>query len=407
MNFSSAITHKKELGNNEVPVRFAEMSLNLLLVFILLERLAFTFNLGFPKAFLLGIKYVAVFLMIMAAIQKLSNKNNPSLPFVKGLVFVSFLIGLLSFFQKSEPNLADNLQAMTNWFYVGLSIFLSDRFSLRFIRSFIKITTAYSLVSIFFGARAFTTDFRLSFLGLDTRLVGFFGHPNTTALASALFLILSLQLKLEKKWIAFNLILLIITFSNTIFFSLLILILISLGIRHFSTRLVFQTMLVIVSIQSAAPFLITQRIEDQNDLSSLSNRSGVWYWTLSQLERNDFNAIPYTFNRNFESSNIFFVHAHNQVLMDLVKGGFSRAFLVLLFTCLLILVAFFAAKRFNQPYLPVPILIFVLNQATEVPLYLPKIDSKSLILIIALVITLNGGWKNQREVFKNRLNSIN
>jgi hypothetical protein len=141
MNFSSAITHKKVLGNNEVPVRFAEMSLNLLLVFILLERLAFTFNLGFPKAFLLGIKYVAVFLMIMAAIQKLSNKNNPSLPFVKGLVSVSFLIGLLSFFQKSEPNLADNLQAMVNWFYVGISIFLSDRFSLRFIRSFIKITT--------------------------------------------------------------------------------------------------------------------------------------------------------------------------------------------------------------------------------------------------------------------------
>jgi len=405
MSFSSAIAYKKALGKKEVPVRFAEMSLIFLLVFIALERLAFTFSLGFPKEFLLGIKYAAVLLMVVAAIQKINNKNNPSLPFVKGLVSTSCLIGLLSFFQKSEPNVADNLQAMTSWFYIGLSIFLSDDFSLRFIRSLVKITTTYSTVSLFFGVRAFTTDFRLSFFGLDTRLVGFFGHPNTTALASALFLILSLQLKLEKKWIVLNLTVLVLTFSNTVFISLLILILISVVIRHFSTRIVLLTIFVIVSLQSAAPFLITQRIEDQNDLSSLSNRSGVWYWTLSQLERNDFNPIPFTFNRNFEASNIFFVHAHNQMLMDLVKGGFSRAFLVLVFTSFLILVALLATRHFNQPYLLLPVLLFVLNQATEVPLYIPKIDSKSLILIVAVVVTLNGGWKNQSEVFSNRLHS--
>lgn len=92
--------------------------------------------------------------------------------------------------------------------------------------------------------------------------------------------------------------------------------------------------------------------------------------------------------------------------MDLVQGGFLKALTVQMFVVFFVYMSFYSAKFFGNPYLLVYSLILVLNQLTEIPLYLNKIDSRSLFLSLVIVVILNGAWRSDlrdsfiREVSK-------
>lgn len=384
----------------------AELSWIVLTLFMLLERLSYTFVFSIPKIVTLGIKYFAVFLLICAATQKIFGKKTKILKFTRPLTSFAFLIGLITFFQNQGQDLFRDSQESIAWLIIGLIAFLKDQFSLKFISGFLKFTTAYSACSLTFGPNAFTKDFRLSLFGLDTRLVGFFGHPNMTALFSSVFLLLCLHLKLSKKWFVLNALILVLTFSNTAVFSLILLSLAVFITKNASVKLIALSTSSLLLITNYVPFLISSRIQVADDLSFMSNRGAIWSWTVKRLTLNDYKAMPELFSNNFESQNIFFIHAHNQFLMDLVQGGFLKALTVQMFVVFFVYMSFYSAKFFGNPYLLVYSLILVLNQLTEIPLYLNKIDSRSLFLSLVIVVILNGAWRSDlrdsfiREVSK-------
>jgi hypothetical protein len=245
---------------------------------------------------------------------------------------------------------------------------------------------AFSLLSILFGEKAWSEDGRLEFLKLPGRLSGLFGQPNVTALCAAftIFCILKNTTKYSALHFIIGIITLILTASLTVLFGILFAILIVLVYNFVGQKLAFILSLSILVFSIVYPFTIRGYEVNFLTTNKFTGRVAIWEWTKKLIFTPGFEPNIDLFNTHFASlsSHIPWFHAHNQFLMNWATGGQMMALAGVSLPLSLILIAFSRSKGSSTSAMV--LIILLVNLTFEVPLFLDKLDSRALLLILVI-----------------------
>lgn|GEM_PF-6223318 len=370
-------------------LRFTKLSWSLLVIFICIERTLSYFSIQEPKTILLSFKIISVMLNAWAALSALPLRNRFIPRSVQAISFVVFVSSLVIVSQITNFSSPDSYQEAVSWFFLACSALCAVFIDLNFIVKILQFCLSYSLMTVVLGNVAFSPDSRLVNFGFNGRLVGFFGHPNVTSFAAIILFSLTIKLKLKFRWLLVSLMILFLTASFTGLIALVGGILVAIFERNTPKRLTIIIGLIIILAIPVIPFLFNSRITTLTDLRLFSYRVEIWHWCIQQLTLSGYHAMPNIFITNFQSQLIFWNHAHNQFLTDLITGGLIKAILtlILLFICLIVCVN--SNNRLGSSYSLVIWTSLAITSITEVPLYMDKLDSRALLFSIFLICILS------------------
>jgi hypothetical protein len=356
----------------------------LIFLFILIERLGVLLNIydSIPKSVLLNLKYSAVLLCFFAMI---TWKKSEVLTTHSLLLASLLIILIISFSNIKDYGSAINFQEVICWLYVFMNALLVGE-DYNILLNLLLCANAFSLLSILFGEKAWSEDGRLEFLKLPGRLSGLFGQPNVTALCAAftIFCILKNTTKYSALHFIIGIITLILTASLTVLFGILFAILIVLVYNFVGQKLAFILSLSILVFSIVYPFTIRGYEVNFLTTNKFTGRVAIWEWTKKLIFTPGFEPNIDLFNTHFASlsSHIPWFHAHNQFLMNWATGGQMMALAGVSLPLSLILIAFSRSKGSSTSAMV--LIILLVNLTFEVPLFLDKLDSRALLLILVI-----------------------
>lgn len=366
-----------------VPARLARAGLLAVFVAVCIPGFAVAFprlpSIGALSSglFLAGLGLLAAS-VFTAITERLDRQKQPWIPVV--VVAVSAVI---PFVNASVSFPSDN----RNWLVTHLalmSILLSAHFfSFEFIGALLRAGMIASLVTVLGGTSALSVDERSLFL-LDGRLRGVFGHANMTGLvAVAAFL---LALGSSRRWKRVDLVLSICVVAAAT--SLTSLAAAVLGLTAWFVRERMARLLVLAAglLSLFIPAILVLNMGSKLDPALFTGRAGAWQWSLS-LDFPPFTGLGTgLFDTLGAGKFVPWFHAHNQVIMDYVTGGWP---LLCTTVVLLASVGFWAvgAKEHRQLAMWC---VLVLQCATEVPLTFSYPSGSMLSSALILVLVIRG-----------------
>jgi hypothetical protein len=144
------------------------------------------------------------------------------------------------------------------------------------------------------------------------------------------------------------------------------------------------------AVSVALPWVLATTARTTEDLHRLSLRVLIWRWALAWLQARGYAASGdglFDSMGPLGSNEIWWYHAHNQALMDLITGGVVRMLAVQAALLAVGVLAWRTARRDVAPLLLW--LALVVFSAVEVPFYLRSLDARSLLLVVFLVLLLS------------------
>ena len=231
---------------------------------------------------------------------------------------------------------------------------------------------------------------RILFLPYTQRFSGVFGDANVSGFFCCLILI---WLHFEKPrffklTITINLICLILTESRIALIAYILgYIILKINLKY-SRMLLNIVKMIGIGLSFLLVYTIYHLVTYQDNITNVLNmRSIIWQWSFKEIRKSPIAGIGLSnFQNDLHSSiSIFWVHAHDQFLQDLIVGGFVRLALILL----VYLVIYQKAKRmlFIGNALPLAFFCALLMESFfEVPLFLPTIDFRFFTAIFLIVV---------------------
>lgn len=259
-----------------------------------------------------------------------------------------------------------------------LFVGLHSAFHRRDVTHCLTVLMISSVVSIVFGANAFLVDPRNLFF--SGRLTGVLGHPNLTGIAAVLGILLCLSnRRLLSALGVSSIIVLLCSFSITSFVALAV-----GGVLIYTTNRALRASAALLALTSYfVPLLLVALFARGLNVQLFTGRVAVWEWIASL----HFNALFGNGLTLFEDQAarhwIPWVHAHNQLLMDLATGG-----LILASVTIIIVLALWSRALSAIDPLPLSICaILTVHCFSEVPFFLDS-PSGRLVLLVPLVLTI-------------------
>ncbi|WP_160318869.1 O-antigen ligase family protein [Arthrobacter sp. ERGS1:01] len=238
----------------------------------------------------------------------------------------------------------------------------------------------FSILTVLAGAGAFSIDDRTG-LFTQGRLRGVLGHPNITGMAGAVLILISVS---SQKVRIFGAIIGSIVVLGSFSFTSIVALLIALVVSRTRYQKMFQWYLLAGLVVLLTPALLVERRSGFLNPDQFTGRTGIWEWAMAQL------SVPLEqrglgfFRLLQEQGAIPWSHAHNQVIMDLVSGGFLLAATGVLFITSMA----FDLNRKHNKFGIMLWLVLVVQALTEIPLFLdyPSGRLLYLVLITALIV---------------------
>lgn len=363
---------------------FLELSWIFIFLFILIERLGILLEFydSLPKSLLLNLKYSAVLLCLFAVFTRNRCKATKLQTYLLASLSMILLISLLNI---NNYGSVANFQEAISWLYVFMNALLVGTDYQLLVR-LLLYANSFSLFSIFLGEKAWSKDDRLQFLDLPGRLTGLFGQPNVTALCAA-FTILCLNRK-HRKHFGFHLliatIVLLLTASLTVIFGILFAMLVVLSYRYIGKTVALLSSFSILVFSVVYPFTLRESEVNFLTANQFTGRVAIWGWTKNVITTPGFKPNLNLFNEHLSSlsSHIPWFHAHNQFLMNWATGGLVMATFGVTLPLILIVLAFNQDERLKTGV--AAIIILVVNLSFEVPLFLDKLDARTLLLVLVI-----------------------
>ncbi|MEB0265470.1 hypothetical protein [Cryobacterium sp. 10I5] len=238
------------------------------------------------------------------------------------------------------------------------------------------ITMILSLASIALGQSAFSIDARNVFV--EGRLTGVFGHPNLSGMAAALTIVLAAHRRKVVSVVGISAIVVVVgSLSLTSLVSL------ALGLIVVWTRPVRAVKLVILALVTAsyfAPLVLASLSSSEADLHLFTGRVAVWEWVLSQHFDPTIGGGLSAFTSLSRLGQIPWVHAHNQLLMDVATGGGTLAALTVIWIIVL------GRSAVNaESVLPLAVwAMLIIHSITEVPFFVDYPGGRLLLLTLSI-----------------------
>lgn len=258
----------------------------------------------------------------------------------------------------------------------------ADQFSKQDARFLLRGGIAVSLIMIAASPVAFTVDSRV-LIDSPGRLSGAFGHPNVTATAAGALMILSFG---EKRLATLDRLLagagLVLSASLTAGIA------VAAALCVFRVRSRGKRFAVVAgglaAFASVAIYSVVlgQRFEP----TTATNRGEIWNWSAGAVSQHDGFGIA-TFALIREQTSLEWFHAHNQMLMDLVTGGWVLALASIVLVTSLGITAVEVGTRSG---LSVWVLL-MLSAAAEVPFFYDYPGYRLILLFVLAVAVSSQG----------------
>ncbi|WP_419202770.1 hypothetical protein [Paenarthrobacter nitroguajacolicus] len=313
--------------------------------------------------------------VLTAVTEGMSRHKQPWIP-----VLMLAVSALIPFISPDVDFPGDN----RNWLIthlVFIAILMSAQFfTLELIATLLRAGLIASVATLLGGAQALAVDERSLFV-LDGRLRGVFGHANMTGLVAVATLLLALG---ATKWRKFDLVLSVCVVLAAMSLTSLAAACIGLAAWLVRARAARLAVLVLGLISLFVPMILVLTMGSRLDPQLFTGRSGTWQWALSL----DFDRFTGLGTGLFETLGagkfVPWFHAHNQVIMDYVTGGWPLA------TATVLLLASIGAWAVSahDPRQLVLWCVLVLQCLTEVPLILNYPSGGMLSTAIIVVVIL-------------------
>lgn len=368
------------IAKHKIPARLAQAGL----VAVFVAGCLPGFLVSFPQLAALGTLSFGLFVfgvailfasVLTAVTEGMSRRKQPWIP-----VLMLAVSALIPFFTPDVDFPGDN----RNWLIthlVFIAILMSAQFfTLELIATLLRAGLIASVATLLGGAQALAVDERSLFV-LDGRLRGVFGHANMTGLVAVATLLLALG---ATKWRKFDLALSICVALAAMSLTSLVAACVGLAAWLVRARAARFTVLVIGVFSLFVPMILVLLMGAKLDSQLFTGRSGTWQWALSL----DFDRFTGLGTGLFETLGagkfVPWFHAHNQVIMDYVTGGWPLAAATIL---LLASIGAWAASA-QDPRQLVMWCVLVLQCLTEVPLILNYPSGGMLSTAIIVVVIL-------------------
>jgi O-antigen ligase len=281
-----------------------------------------------------------------------------------------------------------------SYFVLSLALYnlRNQRIGISSIQIPLRILIYGSILQAFlFPELAFTESLsRFGIFFQFKRFGGLVGHPSLFAFIAFLYLV-TIYSRKSRFWkfevfVIFILLLLANTASVLICLPLLLL----LGnksdfkakfLKFFAIASIFASYLVLITVLKSE---ISNSAITGSD--ALNSRPVIWHWAFKLWRESPIFGLS-SESQNYSlgySNSIYWLHAHNQVLQDLLSGG---AFRLLLTSIIYLNLCRFALRRLTDSY-PESIVVFILlvSQSTsEVPFTFNTIDFRFFTFLIFLL----------------------
>ena len=305
-----------------------------------------------------------------------------------GLLITGLITDLLSGSRFSTAN------PYLTYLFLTVIVFQLPRIALDFRRSINASLRIIVWMSLFLALVRREVAFnagtaRIDGLGTTSRLSGAVGDANTLAFFALLLLVAALCFRLRFWQIdvlgAFS----VLIFAQTRFslvIGILVLVLGTLRFSNFNTRVITSAGTYLAAgglLLTAFYSPVTSSSVDGSDF--WNTRLVIWQWALSVIPTEPFIGLGLSgYYSAITLSNSYWVHAHNQILQDLLIGGPIRATLGMGYLVCLSLIAI-TNKRSLSGVLAASIL--VLYSVIEVPLFFDSLNFRFLgTMIITFVV---------------------
>jgi len=228
---------------------------------------------------------------------------------------------------------------------------------------------------------------RLAFIGSQTRLSGVVGDANTLSFFALVLIALSLEgrRKLNRLDVLLAIVVLVLTQSR---FGAIIAGVIF--IIYFVSKRTHRILATVIPISFVVGFSIlifglSQKLSAFNiDGSDFWNtRLVIWNWAVTTISSEPITGLGLpNYYQAINQSGSFWVHSHNQILQDILIGGYVRGFLILAFLVVMSYIAQKLAKDRASIFLIATVLMF---GQVEVPLFLDSFNYRFLGLFLILI----------------------
>jgi hypothetical protein len=250
-----------------------------------------------------------------------------------------------------------------------------------------SLALAVVIPSVVFGAGSS----RISLLGSETRLSGVVGDANTLSFFALVLITLSIggRSKLSRFDLLMSLVVLALTQSR---FGAILAAIIFVSYFFVNRNRRFLNYVVPLSFLigfSVFVFGLNQRLNVYSiDGSDFWNtRLVIWKWASTTIESEPLTGLGLTnYYQAIAQSGSFWVHSHNQVLQDILTGGYIRALLVVGLMIAMAIIAQRLSQDFQSIFL---VAILVLYSQVEVPLFLDSFNYRFLGLLLVIVWICN------------------
>lgn len=261
---------------------------------------------------------------------------------------------------------------------VALPVLMWRLIRLRTISLFLFLTSTISLVTIWFGYKAFSIDEK-SLLSLG-RLTGIFGHPNITGASAALLVLLLVSNKKINTLPFFTACALMLASLSTTSILALTASLIVLKISSPKIKLLVFWL----SMFSLFIPLLLISFKIPVDTSLFTGRVKIWEW-LSNYKVDFLNGSGLgLFETLHRSGQIPWVHTHNDLLMELTTGGLFAGITFILTVALL---GFISLR--SETNLSFAAWVFlVVTCFSEIPIFLDYPGGRTLFAIVSILLIL-------------------
>lgn len=245
--------------------------------------------------------------------------------------------------------------------------------------------------AIFFPEFAFTESLsRFGVLLQFRRFGGLIGHPSLFAFLAFLYLV-CVNSKRSRFWrIEFLLILFLLMLANTASVMICLPLLYFMDMKRNSQTQFLKILGIAAPIASFILLInvLSQKISNSAIMGSdaLNSRPVIWHWAFIKWQESSLLGLS-SQSQNYElgySNSIYWLHAHNQVLQELLAGGLIRLSLTL--------IIFFNLWRFalrrlkeSQPESMIAFILLVSQATSEIPFTFNTIDFRFFTFVLLLL----------------------
>lgn len=238
---------------------------------------------------------------------------------------------------------------------------------------------------------AFTESLsRFGFIFHFRRFCGLVGHPSLFAFLAFLYLLSVLSMKAKYWKIEFFVILLLLLLANTAS------VLICLPLLFFTSDKVSSYFRLLKILASVAPlislFVLTSVLRKEVSNSAimgadaLNSRPLIWHWAFEVWHQSPMFGLS-SQSQNYAlgySRSIYWLHAHSQVLQELLAGGLIRLSLA---SIIFFILWRLAIRELNSlhPQPGIVFILFICQSTSEIPFTFNTIDFRFLTFLIFLL----------------------